>query len=238
MTAYLSHPNHPTYPKRQLLPPLESGDRLTRPEFERRYTAAPQIKKAELIEGVVYVASPLRFVPHAEPHSRLATWLGTYAAFTPGTLSGIEPTVRLDFDNEPQPDAVLILNESVGGQARLTENGYLEGTPELVIEIAASSVAIDTGSKKQAYRRNGVLEYIIWQSFENQLEWFCLIDGDYILLQPDPDGMIRSRVFPGLWLAIDDLLSDNMAQVLSILQQGIQSAEHQDFVQKLAKQQA
>jgi len=74
------------------LPPLESGDRLTRPEFERRYAAAPHIHKAELIEGIVYVASPLRFQQHAEPHSRLTTWLGTYVAFTPGTQSGIEPT--------------------------------------------------------------------------------------------------------------------------------------------------
>jgi Uma2 family endonuclease len=225
----------PTHPNTQLLPPLESGDRLTRPEFERRYTAAPNIKKAELIEGVVYVASPLRFQQHAEPHSRLHGWLWNYQVSTPGLLLGIEPTVRLDLDNEPQPDIVLILDEAVGGRSRLTEDGYLEGAPELVVEIAASSVAIDTGSKKQAYRRNGVLEYIVWQSFENQLEWFCLVDGDYILLQPSPDGIIRSQVFPGLWLGIEALLSNNMAQVLSILQQGLQSGAHQEFVRQLSK---
>lgn len=230
MTAYLSQP---TQPKTQLLPPLESGDRLTRPEFERRYSAAPHIKKAELIEGVVYVASPLRFQQHAEPHSRLHGWLWTYQVATPGLLLGIEPTVRLDLDNEPQPDIVLVLDEALGGRSRLTEDGYLEGSPELVIEIAASSAAIDTGSKKQAYRRNGVLEYIVWQSFENQLEWFGLVDGDYILLQPDMDGIIRSQVFPGLWLAIGDLLSNNMGQVLAILQQGLQSPEHQSFAQQL-----
>jgi Uma2 family endonuclease len=235
MTAYLSQP---TQPKTQLLPPLESGDRLTRPEFERRYSAAPHIKKAELIEGVVYVASPLRFQQHAEPHSRLHGWLWTYQVATPGLLLGIEPTVRLDLDNELQPDIVLILDEALGGRSRLTEDGYLEGSPELVIEIAASSAAIDTGSKKQAYRRNGVLEYIVWQSFENQLEWFCLVDGDYILLQPDMDGIIRSQVFPGLWLAINALLSNNMGQVLAILQQGLQSAEHQTFAQQLGTKQS
>jgi Uma2 family endonuclease len=214
-------------------PPLESGDRLSRPEFERRYTAAPHIKKAELIEGVVYVASPLRFQQHAEPHSRLHGWLWTYQVATQGLLLGIEPSVQLDMDNEPQPDIVLIVDEALGGRSRLTEDGYLEGAPELVIEIAASSVAIDTGSKKQAYRRNGVLEYIVWQSFENQLEWFCLVDGEYSLLQPDPDGIVRSRVFPGLWLVIDALLNNNMGEVLAILQQGLQSAEHQDFVRRL-----
>jgi Uma2 family endonuclease len=221
--------------KTQHLPPLENGDRLTRPEFERRYIAAPHIKKAELIEGIVYVASPLRFTPHAEPHSRLGTWLGTYAAFTPGTLSGIEPTIRLDLDNEPQPDIVLILDEAVGGQAKLTDDGYLEGVPELIVEIAASSAAIDTGSKKQAYRRNGVLEYIIWQSFENQLHWFHLVEGEYQPLLANEDGIICSQVFPGLWLAVEALLNNQMARVLEVLQLGLNSPEHKEFVEQLAK---
>jgi len=214
-------------------PPLESGDRLTRPEFERRYTAAPHIKKAELIEGIVYVASPLRFQQHAEPHSRLHGWLWTYQITTPGLLLGIEPTVRLDLDNELQPDIVLILDEAVGGRARLSEDGYLEGTPELVVEIAASSAAIDLGGKKQAYRRNGVAEYIVWQSYENRLEWFCLTDGEYILLPPDEKGIICSQAFPGLWLAVNDLLSNKMTPVLEVLQTGIQSPEHQAFVRQL-----
>jgi Uma2 family endonuclease len=218
------------------LPPLENGDRLTRPEFERRYAAAPHIKKAELIEGIVYVASPLRFTPHAEPHSRLVTWLGTYAAFTPGTRSGIEPTVRLDLDNEPQPDIVLILDEALGGQVHLTEDGYLEGVLELVVEIAASSAAIDTGSKLQAYRRNGVKEYIVWQAFENQLKWFQLVDGEYQQLIPDSDGIIRSQVFPGLWLAVEALLSNQMTHVLEVLQAGLKSPEHSAFVERSQQQ--
>jgi Uma2 family endonuclease len=216
-------------------PPLESGDRLTRPEFERRYAATPDIKKAELIEGIVYVASPLRFQHHAEPHSRLVTWLGTYVAFTPGTLSGIEPTVRLDMDNEPQPDIVLILDEAVGGRARLTEEGYLEGVPELVVEIAASSAAIDLGNKKQAYRRNGVGEYIVWQVFENQLEWCQLVEGEYRSLSPDADGVIRSQAFPGLWLAVADLLNNQMVRVLTVLQDGLKSPEHAAFVKRLTQ---
>ena len=230
MVRQLPHPQSSSAQGK--MPPLESGDRLSRPEFERRYAASP-IKKAELIEGIVYVASPLRFTPHAEPHSRLVTWLGTYAAFTPGTLSGIEPTVRLDLDNEPQPDIVLILDESVGGQSRLTEEGYLEGVPELVVEIAASSAAIDLGSKLQAYRRNGVKEYIVWQAFENQLEWFQLVDGGYQLLTPDTNGIIQSLVFPGLWLAVEALLNNQMTQVLAVLQTGLNSTDHAEFVKQL-----
>lgn len=221
------------------IPPLESGDRLTRIEFERRYLAAPRIKKAELIEGIVYVASPLRFQQHAEPHSRLHGWLWTYQISTPGLRLGIEPTIRLDLDNEPQPDIVPILDEAVGGKAKCTDDGYLEGVPELVVEIvimqlvcAASSAAIDIGSKKQAYRRNGVLEYIVWQSFENQLDWFCLIDGEYRLLPVNEDGIIRSRVFPGLWLA-SALLTGDLPEVLGVLQQGLNSTEYAAFVKRL-----
>ncbi|MEC4812982.1 MAG: Uma2 family endonuclease [Scytonema sp. PMC 1069.18] len=217
------------------LPTLESGDRLTRPEFERRYAAAPHIKKAELIEGIVYVASPLRHEQHGKPHSRVITWLGVYQSLTPGVDLSDAPTVRLDLDNEPQPDAVLFIEPDAGGQTRLSSDGYIEGSPELIVEIAASSAAIDTGSKKQVYRRNGVLEYVIWQSYENQIQWFCLMDGDYQLLSPGADGIIRSQIFPGLWLAVEDLLNNQMVRVLEVVQAGLKSPEHTAFVHRLKK---
>ncbi|WP_445638005.1 Uma2 family endonuclease [Nostoc sp. DSM 114161] len=217
------------------LPPLQSGDRLTRPEFERRYAASSHIKKAELIEGIVYVASPLRHEQHGKPHSRVITWLGVYQAMTLGVDLSVEPTVRLDLDNEPQPDAVLFIETKAGGQTQLSSDGYIEGSPELIVEIAASSAAIDRGSKKQVYRRNAVLEYIIWQSYENQIEWFCLTDGDYQLLSPSADGIIRSGVFPGLWLAVEALLNNQMARVLEVLQLGLNSPQHAEFVEQLGK---
>lgn len=217
------------------IPPLENGDRLTRHEFERRYTAMPHIKKAELIEGVVYVASPLRFESHAEPHGLLIIWLGTYKVATPFVKLGIEPTVRLDQDNEPQPDGVLLIDERVGGQSRLNADDYIEGAPELVAEIAASSAAIDLNDKKTAYRRNGVREYIVWQIFENRLDWFCLDRGEYVPLVADSEGIIKSQVFPGLWLSVTDLLTGNMIQVLSVLQSGLNSPEHEAFVQSLSR---
>jgi hypothetical protein len=101
------------------IPALESGDRLTRREFERRYNAMPNLKKAELIEGVVYVASPQFFEPHAEPHGDLMIWLGNYKVATPGVRLGDNPTVRLDLDNEPQPDAILLIDATCGGQSHL-----------------------------------------------------------------------------------------------------------------------
>lgn len=212
------------------MPPLESGDRLTRFEFERRYEAMPHLKKAELIEGVVYVASPLRFRSHSQPHSRLVTWLGVYQASTQGVELGDNPTVRLDLDNEPQPDAVLLITESAGGQARLSEDDYVEGAPELIAEVAASSTAIDLGDKKRAYRRNGVREYIVWQVFDQKIDWFSLQDDDYTLLMPNDQGIVRSQVFPGLWLQVSAMLEGEMQQVLAVLQQGLGSVEHQAFV--------
>jgi len=210
--------------------PLENGDRLSRFEFERRYEAMPHLKKAELIEGAVYMASPLRIKSHGEPHSLLITWLGTYKAFTPSTVIGDNSTVRLDLDNEPQPDAVLFIP---GRQATIGADDYIEGAPELVVEVAASSAAIDLHDKKRAYRRNGVQEYLVWRTLEHQIDWFGLQADEYVTQQPDEKGIIRSRVFPGLWLAVSALLSGEMTTVLSVLQQGLNSTEHQEFVQQL-----
>jgi len=215
------------------IPPLENGDRLSRPEFERRYSADPRIKKAELIEGTVYVASPLRFEPHAEPHSNLNGWLTIYKAFTPGLRLGDTPTLRLDLDNELQPDLVLFLEQRAGGRVVISADGYLEGAPELIVEVAASRAAIDSGTKKRAYRRNGVQEYIIWQSFEKRVDWFQVVDGEYQLLLPDEVGIIRSQVFPGLWLNVAALLSGDMIAVIETVQAGIQSPKHQAFVESL-----
>ncbi|MBD2125810.1 Uma2 family endonuclease [Microcoleus sp. ZQ-A2] len=225
------------------IPPLENGDseallrsadRLNRYEFERRYNVMPNLRKAELIEGIVYIPAAVRFKSHSQPHGWIVAWLGTYEAMTPGVALGVQPTVRLDIDNEPQPDAVLLIMPEVGGQSRLSEDDYIEGVPELVVEIAASSVAIDLHAKKQAYRRNGVKEYIVWQVLDQTISWFYLEKGEYLDLPTDTDGIIRSRVFPGLWLAVAPVLSGNMQHVLAVLQDGIKSPEHGAFVQKLA----
>jgi Uma2 family endonuclease len=217
-------------------PPLENGDRLSRNEFERRYNAMPNLKKAELVEGVVYMPAALRFRSHGRPHALIMAWLSDYWLATPGIELADNPTVRLDLGNEPQPDAVLLIDQRSGGQARISEDDYIEGAPELIVEVAASSVAIDLHDKKRAYCRNGVKEYIVWQVFDQKLNWFCLQDGQYIDLAINEAGIARSQIFPGLWLAIPDFLSENMTQVLAILQAGLQSTEHETFVQQLSSQ--
>ncbi|WP_293112395.1 Uma2 family endonuclease [Moorena sp. SIO4G3] len=213
-----------------VIPILENGDRLTRVEFERRYQAMPDTKKAELIEGVVYVASPVRITKHANPHGKIITWLGVYEAATPGVMLGDNPTVRLDFDNEPQPDAIMRIDQQKGGQSRISDDDYVEGAPELIVEIAASSASYDLHDKLRAYRRNGVKEYLVWLVQEQQFRWYELDAGEYVQQQPDQLGVVSSNVFPGLQLAVGALLAGEMQRVLSVLQEGIESEAHQHFV--------
>ena len=213
--------------------PLANGDRLTRQEFERRYAALPDIKKAELIEGVVYMPSPVHFAAHAQPHGAVLAWLVTYCAYTPGVQAADNPTIRLDLDNEPQPDALLRVELEAGGRSRLSVDDYVEGAPELIVEIAASSASYDLHDKMRAYRRNGVPEYLVWRVYENQFDWFVLADDAYRSLTPDTSGLLHSQVFPGLRLAVEALLAGDVAGVLAALQQGLGTPEHAAFVERL-----
>jgi Uma2 family endonuclease len=191
----------------------------------------PQLKKAELIEGIVYMASPLRAKAHSSPHGDIMGWLWTYKAATPGIDLYDNPTLRLDADNEPQPDAVLRI--ATGGQSRISPDDYIEGAPELIVEIAASSASYDLHDKLRVYRRNGVQEYIVWRTYSQQIDWFYLEDGQYKPQSPDATGILRSQQFPGLWLAAPALLAGHLAEVLQTLQQGIATPDHQTFVETL-----
>jgi hypothetical protein len=217
-------------PHDQRIPPLENGDRLTRDEFERRYNAMPDCIKAELIEGIVHMAPPaLRFDDHGAPHADLMGWLGVYRASTPGVRVGDNSSIRLDMTNMPQPDAAMIVIPEFGGQATVTPDGYLSGAPELVAEIAASSVSIDLNEKLRAYRRNGVKEYIVWRTQDQMIDWFELNDGRYLPLSPNADGILRSRAFPGLWRDATAMVRGQLDGVLEVLQQGLASPEHAAF---------
>jgi Uma2 family endonuclease len=194
------------------IPELQNGDRLTRDEFERRYAPMTWVKKAELIEGVVYIGSLVTTDDHGEPRAWLVGWLAAYAATRRETQIGDNATVRLDEKNEPQPDVFLRLR--VGGTSA-KPGKYVEGAPELVVEVAASSVSIDLHAKKEAYRRNGVQEYLVWRTMDGEVDWFVLDGGEYVRLEPDTAGVIESRVFPGLRLPVEALLDGNVATVLA-----------------------
>ena len=222
-----------TRPKASSIPPLENGDRLTRIEFERRYEAMPRLKKAELIEGVVYIQAAVRFEQHGRPHSDLVTWMGVYRAQTPGTEIGDNTTVRFDPDNELQPDIFLRIAPDCGGESRNSPEGFIEGAPELIVEIAASSASFDLHDKLHVYRRSGVREYIVWKVLDEEIVWFELQEERFVPIAVADDGLYHSGLFPGLQLDAAALLNRDMTRVLKSLQAGIDSSDHTEFVTKL-----
>ena len=195
-------------------PVLESGDRLSREEFHHRYCKRPDIKKAELVEGVVYVGSPVS-VLHWDPHSRVNAWLTSYWVQHPVLKLGDNATVYLDAASEVQPDAFL-LREEPGGP-RLNEVGYVEGAPQLVVEIAASSASYDLHDKLRSYRRAGVREYVVWRVLDGAIDWLRLHEGEYLKVEPDQHGAIESTEFPGLRLHVAKMLAGDLAGVLAEL---------------------
>ncbi len=214
-------------------PLLENGDRLTRDEFERRYKAMPHLKKAELIDGVVYMPSPVSVPDHGDPHSQAGVWLGLYAVRTPGVRSSDNGSINLDVDNMPQPDLSLRIQAENGGRAGIGLDGYLDDAPELIFEVASSSVSYDLHQKLRVYQRHGCPEYVVWRVRDRAISWFVLREGGYEPLTPGPDGVLRSEVFPGLWLDPAALVADDMQRVLAILDEGLASAEHAAFIATL-----
>jgi Uma2 family endonuclease len=214
------------------IPPLEPGDRLTRQEFHRRYAAMPHLKKAELIEGIVHMPSPVS-ARYSTPHAHLMIALGTYVVSTPGLAIDDNATVILDADNEVQPDILLRL---LHGSLHINDNDFFEGAPELIAEIAASSASYDMFDKMQVYRRNGVQEYLVWQVYDERIDWFHLHEGRYAPLPADENGILRSRMFPGLHLNARALLQGELAAAVATVQAGVQTPEHAAFVQKLSSE--
>ena len=215
--------------------PLESGDRLSLEEFERRYFAMPEVKKAELIEGEVHMGSPVHLIHHGQPHADLQCWMSIYRIATPGVGVGDNSSFRLDKKNEVQPDIALFIEPEFGGRIRPGRKSIMDGAPELIAEISGSSASIDLNRKLKVYRRNEVKEYIVWRTYDDALDWFSLQNGEYVRLAADPaDGLLKSTTFPGLWLDPVSLLKRDMPAVLAALNRGTTSPEHAAFVRQLA----
>ena len=196
-------------------PYFENGDQRTLTEFLRRYDLS-DFKRVELIEGVVHMPSPVRFSKHASPDALINAWLFTYAA-KHGLETCTNATLLLDAENSFQPDALLCSKPRKGGRVWINKRDLLCGSPELVVEISASSVSIDLRDKLRVYRRNGVNEYIVWRTEDREIDWFVLEDGQYVKLAADRHGRIHSRMFKGLILDTAAALKMDKAKVLAAL---------------------
>lgn len=220
------------------VPPLVDGERLTLDEFERRWDAMPEVKKAELLEGVVYMPPAALSMDHGAPHFNLVGWLGLYAMLTKGVGGADNASLRFDNANMPEPDALLRILETHGGKSWIGPKRVLEGAPELLAEISVTSKKVDLGIKLPIYERKGIQEYIVWRVKDKALDWFVLREGKYEPLPPGPDGLIRSRVFPGLWLDPAALIAEDSAQLLAAARLGHGSPEHCAFIGDLQRRAA
>lgn len=214
-------------------PPVElyNGDRMSREEFHRLYERAPEDFKAELIGGTVYVASPLK-LGHGEPHLLLGMLLALYVRRTPGVRASDNTSVVLADDSEPQPDLLLRILPEFGGQSSTTNNDYVKGAPELIVEIAHSSQAVDLHDKKDDYARHGVREYLVVCTNEQRLVWFDLAAEKE--LQPNEERVYRIQTFPGLWINGPALFGQDYETLITTLDEGLATPEHAAFVQGLA----
>lgn len=233
--ASISHSPHALRdPSEPALLPLENGDHLDQKTFHARYEAMPKAFRAELIGGIVYVPSPLKR-PHARSHGTVMHWLKEYEYATPGVEAYDNATAILGDDNEPQADGSLVIVAPGHGQTR-EEDEYIVGAPELTAEIAASSASIDLHAKRREYEREGVKEYIVVRLQPFHVYWFVARQGRFEELTAGPDGILRSEVFPGLWLDPTALEQLDGPRLRAVLQQGLATPEHAAFVARLRGQ--
>ena len=218
-------------PEPKTLPPLVAGQRLDRATFHERYEAMPPGTRAELVGGVVYMPSPLG-IEHGERDHDLAYWLGCYKARTRGVRAALNTTTQFDEYGEPQPDLQLRIPEELGGQTRIV-GGYVVGPPELIVEVSRTTRGYDLGSKKADYERAGVSEYLFVGLDPEEIRWFIGRDGRVEELTPDPEGVYRSCVFPGLWLDSRAFFADDMDALIATLERGLATPEHAALVERL-----
>lgn len=212
--------------------PLQFGDHVTMEEFEESFNAMPNLKRAELINGKVYMNAAVSWA-HGEGHGWVSYWLQTYALHTAGTSSAQDASDRITPGIMVQPDILLRIEPRQGGGTKVDHKGILTGPPELVAEVALTSRSYDLGEKFRVYQDCGVPEYVVLRVGDGEVDWFRLVNGKYERLMPDADGIIRSVMFPGLWLDPVALAAGNMKRVLAVLQLGLATPEHQAFVEKL-----
>lgn len=217
-----------------LPPPLREGDRLTGEEFLRRWEAMPDLKRAELLDGVVHMPSPVSHL-HNAIHPLLSAWLVEYMKVTPGCQAGIDGTWLMSPTTIPQPDLTLRLLPECGGQSSVV-NEYLAGSPELAIEISHSTSARDLGPKGQLYLAHGVPEYLVVLTKKPDVIWREVAGGRYRRIPAGTDGIFRSRIFPGLWLDPKALWNLDPVSLSAALSRGIAAPEHAAFLKHLSRQ--
>ncbi len=211
---------------------LVEGQRLDQPTFHSLYEAMPSGTRAELINGVVLMSSPLG-PAHGRAHVPAIVWLSYYQENTPGVESLDNTSTALGLKSEPQPDALLRILPEYGGRTQ-TDRRFVQGVPELLVEVSDASRYTDLGPKFEDYERVGVLEYVVRAIEPDEVLWFVLRKGRLVDLPIGPDDIYRSESFPGLWLDPAALLRGDTRRLRAVLDLGCATPEHAAFVARLA----
>lgn len=214
------------------LPLLYDGLRLDRVTFHRLYEASPELKRVQLIEGIVHMPSPMRFVQHANPQTCINGWLFCYVTQTPGVNTGGSATLKIDDENEFEPDGMLFYDN---GQLIIADDGYLEGVPELAVEVTASTFTIDSKEKFRVYEKHGVKEYLLWNTEAGTITWYARHKDKFVPMKSNRAGILKSKIFPGLWLEVAAMREGDMTQVMKTLYEGLASAPHRQYVKRFKK---
>jgi Uma2 family endonuclease len=218
-------------------PALVAGEHLDQPTFHERYEAMPPETRAELVDGVVYMPSPMRR-GHGKESRFVSGWMDRYERFTPGVEGADAATLKLDLRGEPQPDHFLLILPECGGQSAVDADDFYVGAPELVAEIARATRHYDLNRKKADYERAGVKEYLVIELEPNRIHWFVRRGDRFEELRRGRDGIYRSKVFPGLWLDAEALFLMDRTRRDEVLEQGIQSPSHAAFIARLGRARA
>jgi hypothetical protein len=217
-----------------IAPPLADGQLVSLEEFEQRFDATPDLKHAELLDGVAYLRHDGRAFA-GSCRAALIGWLGVYSASTRFLLPGAHGHVALDDRNELQPDAILAVRPEAGGTVVLDATGVVRSAPDFAADVFTTTNATLLPKRIAAHERGGTLEYLVWYAEHKCVDWLVRERGEFVAMNPDPaDGLLKSVAFPGLWLDATALLNGDLDTVLAALQRGLASAEHKAFVSQLA----
>lgn len=219
-------------------PLLFDGQRLDQPSFHELYLQTPEKFRAELIDGVVYLRNGRVSAAHGEAHASLIWWLGLYSMETPGTTGLGRVTILLGPRSELEPDTTLLIDPESGGWTHTNQEGLLVGSPELVVEVSDDTLDIDMGDKKNDYERAGAAEYLLFDVPHRKIRWYAHREGRFVPLPRVDGGLYQSHAFPGLWLDEVALLRGDYKAVMAVLQRGLESPEHADFVERLEQNRA
>ena len=195
---------------------LITGMRLELDEFLSRWEALPELKNAELIDGIVFVSLPVT-LEHGQRANILNWWLSHYVGDKRGCEAASNVTCTM-LGQSPQPDVLLRLTEEHGGQS--IDTGYLlAGAPELVVDICETSFEIEFGPELELYQKAEVRENITIRTLPPPgIVWRVLVDGSYRVNEPDSKGILRSQCFPGLWLDTEGFWAEDCVRMRETLE--------------------